>query len=76
MCATLSTCVYMYNHTYPPTRCQVETERYSNRCSPQTIQKYSLGGVGASVAITFLVVVIIACASISAPMCTLATDNQ
>jgi len=39
---------------------QVETERHSNRCSPQTIQKYSLGGVGASVAITFLVVVIIA----------------
>jgi len=32
---------------------QVETERYQNRCNPQLIQKYALGGVGAAVVLTF-----------------------
>jgi hypothetical protein len=37
---------------------EVETDRYSNRCNPQRIQKFALVGVGGAVLLTFLGVVV------------------
>jgi len=38
---------------------QVETDRYSNRCNPQRIQKYALVGVGAAVVLTCISTVVL-----------------